>query len=73
MLSSKVKFSADKQTDRQTDRQADRRTPVTQHAPIYQCGGIKSINHGPRRLTWAETFSLLQIFSMTKRRYSIGC
>ena len=33
MLSSKVKFSRDRQTERQT--------PVKQYAPIYRCEGIK--------------------------------
>ena len=37
MLSSQVKFSADRQTDRQMDRQTDGRTPVKQ----YRCMGIK--------------------------------
>ena len=35
MLSSQVKFSADRQTNGQTD------IPVKQYDPIYRCGGIK--------------------------------
>ena len=37
MLSSQVKFSA----DRQTDRQIEKRTQVKQFAPDLLCGGIK--------------------------------
>ena len=46
MLSSQVKFSADRLTDRPTDVQSDRRTPVKQYAPrSIDAGSIKMITY----------------------------
>ena len=41
MLSSQVKFSAERQLDRQTNRKADRRRPIKQYAPDLSMRGHK--------------------------------